>query len=60
MTIDDIHSFQEEKNRRRGMIISVVLHILVILLALLPFLTYPDPPPGQEGLLVNLGLPDEG
>lgn len=42
------------------MITSAVLHTLILILGLLPFFTYPDPPPGQEGILVNLGLPDQG
>ena len=53
-------SHQEQKNKRRGMTTSIIIHILLIVLALLPFLTFPDPPPGQEGILVNLGLPDMG
>ncbi|MEZ5043236.1 MAG: cell envelope integrity protein TolA [Saprospiraceae bacterium] len=50
----------EEKDKRRGMTVTVAAHIGLILLALLPLLTLPDPPPGQEGILVNLGLPDQG
>ncbi len=38
----------------------MIFHAVLITLALLPFLRYPDPPPGQEGILVNLGLPDQG
>lgn len=53
-------SHQEQKNKRRGVTTSVIVHILLILLALWPLLTFPDPPPGQEGILVNLGLPDMG
>lgn len=53
-------SRQEEKNKKSGMTISIVVHITLLLMALLPLLTYPDPPPGQEGILVNLGLPDQG
>jgi outer membrane biosynthesis protein TonB len=53
-------SQQEQRNKRYGMISSVVMHSVIIMLALLPFFTYPDPPPGQEGILVNLGLPDQG
>lgn len=53
-------SHQERKNKRRGVTTSVIVHILLILLALWPLLTFPDPPPGQEGILVNLGLPDMG
>lgn len=53
-------SQQEEKNKKRGMITSISVHIGLILLALLPLLAFPDPPPGQEGILVNLGLIDTG
>ncbi|HMR44949.1 MAG TPA: hypothetical protein PKC40_13995, partial [Saprospiraceae bacterium] len=56
----DIVGRYEEKNRKKGMVMSTLIHIVLILLAILPFLTYPDPPPGQEGILVNLGLPDQG
>ncbi|MBK7872285.1 MAG: hypothetical protein IPJ74_17225 [Saprospiraceae bacterium] len=56
----ELVSQQEQKNKRYGVIISSILHTLIIILFLLPFLTYPDPPPGQEGILVNLGLPDLG
>lgn len=50
----------EEKNKKKGITISTLLHILFVLLIIFPFLKYPDPPPGQEGILVNLGLPDQG
>ena len=50
----------EEKNRKTGAAFSFVVHIVLFALALLPFLTFPDPPPGQEGILVNLGIPDVG
>lgn len=53
-------SRQEEKNKKKGMVVSIVTHTLLILLALFPLLTFPDPPPGQEGILVNLGIPDVG
>ena len=58
--MDTLVTQQEQKNKRRGMITSMIVHILLILLALWPFLELPDPPPGQEGILVNLGLPDIG
>lgn len=60
MALDDMTTPQEEKHRKRGMLISVMIHITLVLLALVPLLTYPDPPPGQEGILVNLGTPDVG
>lgn len=58
--MESIITQQEKKNSNRGKVISVVVHIGLILLALLPLLHYPDPPPGQEGIVVNLGLPDIG
>jgi len=45
---------------RRGKIISVIVHALLLLLLLYPFMTYPDPPPGQQGVLVSFGMPDTG
>jgi membrane protein involved in colicin uptake len=51
---------EEQSNRRRGMIISFIAHAVIILLALLPFLQYPEPPPGQEGVLISFGEPDVG
>jgi len=51
---------QEKEHQRRGLIASIIFAILVLLVLLLPLLTYPVPPPGQEGILVNLGLPDQG
>lgn len=58
--MEAILSPQEEKDKKKGMTTSIVLHALLIFIALLPFLTFPDPPPGQEGIVVNLGLPDQG
>ncbi len=58
--MEDFHSPQEEKNRRRGIALSIVIHLLLVALALLPLLTYPDPPLGQEGIVVNLGMIDIG
>lgn len=56
----ELVSQQEQKNKRYGMLTSTVIHTVILILFILPFLTYPDPPPGQEGILVNLGIPDIG
>ncbi|MDX1667187.1 MAG: energy transducer TonB [Saprospiraceae bacterium] len=58
--MDTTLSHKEKRNKRRSMLTSIAAHLLLIILALLPLLTFPDPPPGQEGILVNLGVPDEG
>lgn len=39
---------------------SVAIHLVLIFILFASLLTFPDPPPGQEGILVNLGLPDVG
>lgn len=58
--MESLLDFQEEKNKKKGVRLSILFHIALVILALLPIITYPDPPPGQEGILVNLGLPDQG
>ncbi len=55
-----IETTDEKNNRKKGLITSFALHIILLLLALAPFMTIPDPPPGQPGILVALGLPDAG
>jgi outer membrane biosynthesis protein TonB len=49
-----------KKDKRNGLLTSMVVHTCIIVLLLMPFLKIPIPPPGQEGILVNLGLPDVG
>lgn len=49
---------QEEQYKKKGLIISIVVHIFFLILLFIPFLTYPDPPPGQKGITVNLGIPE--
>ena len=50
----------EDKNRRKGIIWSVIFHLLLLLLLILPFIRFSVPPPGQQGILVSLGVPDQG
>jgi TonB family protein len=50
----------EQAARGRGWIVSLLTHILIIIALCLPMIVFKTPPPEQEGLLVNLGLPDEG
>ena len=50
----------EQASQGRGWIVSLLMHILVIIALCLPMIVFRTPPPEQEGLLVNLGLPDEG
>lgn len=50
----------EERNKKRGLYFSIGVHVILFLIALLPLMTYPDPPPEKEGILVNFGAPDQG
>jgi len=50
----------EEKNKKRGKMTSYILHGILLLLIFLPLFSFPDPPKGQAGILVNLGMPDQG
>jgi len=51
---------EEGENKRRGLIISVIIHMVLFLFLLLPLLSYPDPPPELEGVLISFGTPDSG
>ncbi len=51
------HEIQDKQKARIGAIVWIVLLFLLIIY---PFMQYQDPPPGQEGILVNLGEIDVG
>lgn len=48
------------KLSRRGLIATIIYHTLVVLLLIFAGLTYPDPPPEEEGILVNFGTDNTG
>ena len=56
----EIHLTNDRESRRRGWVGSVVIHALILLLLILPLIKFPIPPPGQKGILVSLGVPEEG
>ncbi|MEN8155330.1 MAG: hypothetical protein ABFS10_00145 [Bacteroidota bacterium] len=45
---------------RRGLIATIIYHLLLLLLLIFAGLTFPDPPPEEEGILVNFGTDDTG
>lgn len=45
---------------RRGLIATIVYHALLLVLMLFAGLTFPDPPPEEEGILVNFGIDETG
>lgn len=51
---------KEQATRRKARVVTTIVHILILVLIFLPFLKYPDPPPGQEGVLISFGEPDVG
>jgi hypothetical protein len=48
------------KDKKKGFVWSVLLHLALLFIAFLPFMTYPVPPPGQEGVLVSFGEAELG
>ena len=48
------------KLSRRGLIATIVYHALIVLLLVFAGLTFPDPPPEEEGILVNFGTDETG
>jgi len=52
--------YQEEENKRKGVIGSSIFHALLFLLLLFYAIKLPSPPPGQPGILVSFGAPEEG
>jgi hypothetical protein len=44
----------------RGLIATIIYHLLLLLLLLFAGLTFPVPPPEEEGILVNFGTDETG
>ncbi len=55
-----INPVVELANKRKARIACGVFLAIVLLLLFLPLLKYPDPPPGQEGVLISFGEPELG
>ncbi|MGE0561815.1 MAG: hypothetical protein AB7O47_08365 [Flavobacteriales bacterium] len=50
----------KEKNNRAGLIGTIVFHALLFLLFLFVGMSYPDPPPPEEGITINFGNSEDG
>jgi outer membrane biosynthesis protein TonB len=50
----------EKKNKRKGIIGTILFHALLLVAFLFMGLTYQDPPPPEEGISINFGFSDEG
>ncbi len=55
-------NIEERENRKKGFLISFVLHTILLLLCLIPWLVSKEYPPmdKQQGVLVSFGMPDGG
>ena len=58
--LENEHKQKRAANRTKARLATALWLVLLLLILILPMLTYQDPPPGQEGILVNLGLPEQG
>ena len=50
----------EKKNKRKGIIGTLLFHVLLIVAFLFMGLTYQIPPPPEKGISINFGYVDEG
>jgi len=53
-------TIEDKKNKRNGIITSVIIHAILILILWFFGLPYLDPPPPDSGILVNFGMTETG
>lgn len=58
--MEAVISEQERRDHQIARTTSTVVHGIILVLLFLPLLKFPIPPPGQEGILVSFGVPDQG
>ena len=58
--MDHVLPHKKEENRRKGLIISFMFHILLLLIALIPYLATEKIPKEISGIVVAFGMPDGG
>jgi len=56
----DNNEYDDDRNKKQSLMISIGLHLLLLLLCLLPWGTDIKPPNEFQGVLVVFGNPDEG
>jgi len=50
----------EKKNKRKGVIGTILFHSLLVFIFMFMGLTYQDPPPPEEGISINFGFNNDG
>ena len=53
-------SSSEKKNKRNGVVGTIIFHLLLLVAFLFMGLTYSIPPPPEEGISINFGFSDQG
>jgi len=51
---------EQEKRERKGLIGSFIYTVLLLIVLLFPLLSYQIPAPGQEGIRISFGQPNQG
>ena len=49
-----------EKNKRQGVIGTIIFHVIILFSFLFMGLKYQDPPPAEEGISIDFGFIDDG
>lgn len=50
----------QRQNKRKGIVGSILFHVLLVIAFIFMGLTYQDPPPAEEGISINFGFNNEG
>lgn len=58
--MDTVLTPKEEQNKKKARLVTIVYATIILMLLIYPFITYLNPPPGQEGIVVNLGQINTG
>lgn len=56
----ELTQVNNQEEHRKGLVGSIAFHAVLLLILIMPFIKFPIPPPGQQGIVVNLGIPDSG
>ncbi len=51
---------EEDKNKKRGLLTSIILHLMLILMFAFFGMSYTIPPPEEEGITINFGYVEAG
>ena len=60
LSLDSTASEGNQTSFGRGWIVSLIAHLAIIALFFIPIIVAQAPPPEEEGVMVSLGMPDEG